>query len=657
MLFRSAILFSLVVLTFILSSCSPQHADLIVARYGDFDIKMNEFENAYVKNAGSVDVAKQDSLNKLKNFLDLYVNFKMKLRDAKVRGYDQDPALSQELTDYKKKVGVTYLLEKNIVEPGLKDLYERRKWEYRVSHLMIRPDSTGEESARKLTQSILDSIKSGKTFESMVAKYSQDQFSKPNGGDIFYVTAGQLPVEFEDAVYKTEKGSVYPEVVKTRYGFHIIKVTDKKERTPQVRASHILIATNSEKGPIDSSVARLRADSVYAQVKAGGDFSKLAMKYSDDTGTKQQGGDLNYFERRMMVKEFDETAFNLKVGEISPIIKTNFGYHIIKLTDRKPYPAYEDDKENLKKIFKQTRYQGQYDDLIANLKTKYNFKVNDQAIATIVAKSDSVKIGGDHPKLDEIKNLDVVSYAGKTVKADAFLAQMNGSNDYLNKLISSDILHTAAQKFGADYLLDEEALNLEKTNAEFASLMEDYRNGIYIFKLQDDEVWSKINLDSTKLYNYYASSKNNYVWPDRIDFSEIFSRKDSLINHYYNLLKKGENFDSLAVKYTERPGYSEKAGNYGLTDVKASPLAEQASKLTSIGEYSKPFSGTGGFSIVKLISKDPSRTKTFEEAKAEVSGAFQESESKRLEQDYIDKLKSTYKPVIYNDKLEKAFKN
>ena len=129
MLFRSAILFSLVVLTFILPSCSPQHADLIVARYGDFDIKMNEFENAYVKNAGSVDVAKQDSLNKLKNFLDLYVNFKMKLRDAKVRGYDQDPALSQELTDYKKKVGVTYLLEKNIVEPGLKDLYERRKWE------------------------------------------------------------------------------------------------------------------------------------------------------------------------------------------------------------------------------------------------------------------------------------------------------------------------------------------------------------------------------------------------------------------------------------------------------------------------------------------------------------------------------------------------
>ncbi len=657
MLFRSAILFSLVVLTFIFSSCSPQHADLVVARYGDFDIKMKEFENAYVKNAGNVDVAKQDSLAKLKTFLDLYVNFKMKLRDAQIRGYNQDPAMNAELTDYKKKVGVTYLLEKNIVDPGIKELYEKRKWEFRVSHLMIRPDSSGFEGARKLAQSLLDSIKAGNSFESMVAKYSQDQFSKPNGGDIFYITAGQLPVEFEDAVYKTEKGSVCPEIVKTRYGYHIIKVTDKKERTPQIRASHILIATNSDKGPIDTSVAKAKADSVYAQVLAGGDFSKLALKYSDDTGSKNQGGDLNYFERRMMVKEFDEAAFNLKVGEVAPIIKTNFGYHIIKLTDRKPYPSFEDDKENLKKLFKQTRYQTEYDNLITSLKTKYNFKIDETSISTIVAKSDSVKIGGDHPKMNEIKFLDVVTYAGKAVKAEAFLAQMNGSNDYLNKPITSDILHKAAEKFGADYLLDEEALNLEKTNAEFASLMEDYRNGIYIFKLQDDEVWSKINLDSTKLYNYYVSSKNNYMWPDRINFSEIYSRKDSLINHYYSLLKKGDNFDTLAVKYTERPGLSEKAGNYGLTEIKSSPLAEEAAKLTNMGDYSNPFPDAGGFSIVKLVGKESSRTKTFEEAKAEVSGAFQESESKRLEQEYIDRLKSTYKPVINNDNLEKAFKN
>ena len=656
MLFRSTILFS-IALAFILSSCAPQHADLVVAKFGDSEIKMNEFENAYVKNVGNVDVAKKDSLSKLKSFLDLYLNFKMKLRDAEVRGYGEDLALKEELTDYKKKVGVTYLLEKNIVDPGIKNLYDKKKWELRVSHLMIRPDSSGEEAARKFTQAILDSIKSGKSFEGMVSKYSQDSFSKKDGGDIFYVTAGQLPIEFEDAAYNTPKGQVYPWVVRTKYGFHIIKVTEKKERVPQIRASHILVTFNNAKGVADTAYAKAKLDSVLRALKSGEEFGKVAMQYSDDTGSKERGGDLNYFERRMMVKEFDEAAFNLSVGQVSDVVKTNFGYHIIKVTDKKPYPTFEEDKENLKKIFKQTRYQGEYDSLIAHLKIKYNFRVNDKNLQIIASKSDTVKVGGDHPKMAEIKDTEVLSYEGNSIKAQEFLNKLNGSSDYLNKLITYDILKSFANKIGADYMLDAEALNLEKTNAEFASLMEDYRNGIFIFKLQDDEVWSKISFDSTKLYNYYTTTKNNYVFPDRINFSEIFSRKDSLINHYYDLLKKGNDFDSIAAKYTERPGYAEKAGNYGLVEINNSPLSVEANKLKNSGDYSNPFANTGGFSIIKLVAKEPSRVKTFEEAKAEVSGAFQESESKRLEQEYIDKLKNEYKAVIYYDNLEKAFKN
>jgi peptidyl-prolyl cis-trans isomerase SurA len=656
MLFRSTILF-LIALAFILSSCAPQHADLVVAKFGDNEIKMKEFENAYVKNVGSLESAKKDSLSKLKSFIDLYLNFKMKLRDAEVRGYGEDPALKLELTDYKKKVGVTYLLEKNIVEPGINDLYNKRKWELRVSHLMIRPDSTGEEAARKLTQAILDSIKNGKSFEEMVSKYSQDSFSKKDKGDIFYITAGQLPIEFEDAAYNTPTGEVSPYVVRTKYGFHIIKVTDKKERVPQVRASHILVAFNNEKGIPDTAFAKAKLDTVLRALKSGEEFGKVAMQYSDDTGSKQQGGDLNYFERRMMVREFDEAVFNLGVGQVSDVVKTNFGYHIIKLTDKKPYPSFEDEKENLKKIYKQTRYQGEYDSLIARLKIKYNFKVNDKNLQFLVSKSDSVKVGGDHPKMEEIKDTEVLSYAGNSIKAQEFFNKLNGSNDYLNKIITLDLLKNAANKFGADYLLDEEALNLEKTNPEFASLMEDYRNGIFIFKLQDEEVWSKIGFDSTKLNNYYSITKNNYVFPDRINFSEIFSRKDSLINHYYDLLKKGADFDSVASKYTERPGYAEKAGNYGLVEINNSPLSEEANKLKNPGDYSNPFANAGGFSIVKLVTKESSRVKTFEEAKAEVSGAFQESESRRLEQEYIDKLKNKYKSVIYYDNLEQAFKD
>ena len=223
-----------------------------------------------------------------------------------------------------------------------------------------------------------------------------------------------------------------------------------------------------------------------------------------------------------------------------------------------------------------------------------------------------------------------------------------------------EVLKDAAAKIGGEMVLDEEALNLDKTNPEFASLMNDYKNGIYIFKLQEDEVWNKINLDSNRVYQYYLDNKDKYSWGERVNFSEIYSRQDSLINLYYSMLQEGDNFDSLAAKYTEKAGMKNKAGSYGLVEVKSSPYSELAGKADSLqnpGDYTKPFANAGGYSIVKLNSKEPPTLKTFEEAKAEVSGAFQEAESKRLEQGYIDGLKKLYHPELYYDKLQQAFKD
>ena len=142
-MFARIIFYFSLLLSFLFISCSPKHSEIVLAEFGDSELKMAEFEEAYSKNAGGIEQAKADSLEKLRNFLDLYVNFKMKLRDAQVRGYENDSELMNELTDYKKKIGVSFILEKNIVEPGIQDLYNKRKWELRVSHIMIRPDSSG----------------------------------------------------------------------------------------------------------------------------------------------------------------------------------------------------------------------------------------------------------------------------------------------------------------------------------------------------------------------------------------------------------------------------------------------------------------------------------------------------------------------------------
>jgi peptidyl-prolyl cis-trans isomerase SurA len=658
-MFRRVLLPLVVLASFLLSSCAPKHADIVVAKFDDEQIKMNEFEKMYAKNTGDFEKAKEDSLSKLENFLDLYVNFRMKLRDAYVRGFDSNPELQQELKDYKEKVGVSYILEKQILEPGLKNLYNRRKYELRVSHLMIRPDAKGDAAAEERARAILDSIKHGASFTEMVKKYSDDKYSKNAGGDIYYITAGLLPPGFEDAAYATPVDSVYPSVVHTRYGYHIIKVTDKRERIPQIRASHILISFNNPQGTVDTAYARAKIDTVLQKLKAGEDFAKLAEEYSDDTGSKKKGGDLGYFGRRMMVKEFDEAAFNLKPGEISDVVRTNFGYHIIKLTDQKPYPSYAEDKDELEKIFKQTRYQIEYDSLVNKLKAEYGFEINKDVMANILKNADSLKVGSQLRNYDEIKDQPLAVYNKfDTIRVNTVIDRMNSERQFMSRMIDANLLNEAIDKVAGDSLLALDALNLDKTDKEFAALMDDYRNGIYVFKLQDDEVWSKINPDSTKLYDYYLKTKDQYVWPDRINFSEIYSRNDSLIHAYYTELQNGADFDSLAMKHTERADMSKKAGNYGLVPVNSSPVAIKANELLSEpGSFSEPFAISNGYSIVKLIAKDPSHPKTFEEAKAEVSGAFQEAESKRLEKEYLESLKKRYDPQYYYDKLEEAFKD
>ena len=645
------------ILSFLISSFFSLNAQEVVSEFGKYEITLDEFEHAYAKNVGGWDNAMKQDISDYKNFLDLYVKFKMKLRDAQVRAYDRDPDLMNELKDYQKQVGVSYIIEKKINEPGIKQLFERRKEEFRVSHIMIRPDSLGEEAAREKAEAILDSIQNGASFEEMAAKYSDDKFSGPNGGDIYYITAGLLPYEFEDAMYSLKAGEVFNGVVKTRFGYHLIKVTVRQHRYPKVKASHILITYHNAEGKIDSVAAKATADSALAELKAGLPFEDLVEKYSDDTGTKEKAGDLGYFERRMMVKEFDEAAFNMDVGEISGLIQTNFGYHIIKLTDKMDTQPFESEVENLKNIFNKQRYQHEREVLIDSLKKKYNFAIDETVLKLFVENSDSLRFGMAHPKLNEISDNVLFTYADNKITVSDFLQMTNQNSKITGKpMDNSAEVTNAINVLAEDMLLEEEAMNLDKTDPEFAQLMNDYRDGIFIFKIQEEEVWNKVKMDSADIYNYWDANKDKYSWPERISFSEIFSTKDSLINKYYKMLGEGAEFDSIAALYTERPAKKKDRGNYELQSIDFNDFYKEANKISNIGTYTEPIVFAGGYSIFKLNERQPARLKTYDEAKAEVSGEYQEMLSQKLENDYLTGLEKRYQPKIYYDKLEDAFK-
>jgi len=647
----------LTVFLFLSVNNNPVYSQTIVGEFGKYKITLAEFEYAYAKNVGGWEAAQEDSFSQYKDFMDLYMNFRMKLRNAQVRSYDNDPELQKELEDYQRQVGKSYIIEKYIVQPGIEKLYEERKEELRVSHLMIRPGEDGDEAALEKANAILDSIKSGASFEEMAKKYSDDRFSGPKGGDIFFVTAGLLPYEFDEAMYTLQAGEVYPEPVKTSYGYHLIKVTVRQPSTPKIKASHILISYSNAKGEVDSAAAKLTADSVLAKLKAGESFESLVEQYSDDPATKVKGGDLGFFERRQMVQDFDEAAFNLSVGEISGLVQTNFGYHIIKVTDKEPYPDFDSVKDNLNKIYRKQRYQIDYDRYIHSLKSKYNYVLDENTVDLIIENCDSSMFGIEYPHPDAIAGKTLFTYAGKNVSAQEFINETNNNSDFINRPIFVKLnVMKAVNLLAEDKLIEHQAMNLQKDDPNFASLMDEYRNGVYIFKLQEDEVWNKLDVDSVKIYSYWEEHKEDFTLPERVAFGEIYSMRDSLIQEYYKRLQEGTDFDSLAALYTERPGKKNDKGRYELQDANFSDQSRTANTIENPGDFSKPVPLSGGYSIIKLYQREPARIKTFDEARAEVSGIVQEMESKRLENEFLAILNNIYKPVIYYDELHKAFK-
>lgn len=664
MLKKSWVLFFPLLSAIFLTACSGGGQGTPVAEYTGANkqpktITLTEFEKVYSKTVGGVENAKKDDQEKFRTFLDVYTNFKLKLEDGKERGFDKDPAMNQELDDYLKQVGQTYIIEKELIEPAVKQMWERRKKELRVSHIMTRPDSLDSELPKLRLDSLLQRIKAGESFETLAAEYSQDDFSAKSGGDIYYITSGMIVPEFEDAAYLTPAGQVYPEVVTTRFGYHLIKVTEIRDRIPQVRASHILIGYLNPEGNPDTAYAVAKMDTVLTKLKNGESFSVLAQQYSEDPGSKQAGGDLGFFERRMMVPEFDEAAFKLKPGEMSPVVKTAYGLHIILVTDQKPYPTFEEDKENLKKMYRQIRYNNEYAELLKNTRERYNFLENEQLFAQLEAIGDTVDITKDYLVVDwrdEYKDSTAFTMENVSFSLDSLIADMNKRYEFLNKNITFALLSEGAVKYANDRVLAIDAKYLPERNEDFARLMEDYRNGIYVFKLQELEVWNKIKSDSIYLVDYYNEHKDNYLWPDRVEFGEIFVKNDSLANAIFKEAMSGTDFESLAGKYTERSNMRGKLGKNALQDVNTNQLYKEANKH-EVGYITMPFAIDGGFSIIKVYAKDKVRIKTYEEAKPEVLSGYNEREQKKLEQDFTKSLREKYKPVFFYDNLKEAFKN
>ncbi len=512
---------------------APQASDPYIQTIGNTIVPASEFSYVYQKNNANADDAYSEA--SVREYLDLYTNFKLKVVDAEKAGLDTTLAFSRELNVYKKQLAQPYLTEKSVTESLIKEAYHRLGEEINASHILI---SVAEDADPKDTLAAYQRIISlreravkGEDFATLARQSSQDPSAAANGGNLGYFTALQMVYPFEQAAYTTPKGEV-SQPVRTRFGYHILKVHDRRPSQGQVRTAHIMVRANAGIAAEDSLNAKKKADEIYSRLKKGENWNSLVSQFSDDGNSKAKGGELPLFGTGNMIPSFESAAFALKnPGDYSQPVQTPYGWHIIKLIERIPLESFEEMEASLRaKVSKDSRSDLNRKALLARLKKENGFNENKNAVAAALAKADStLAIGSwNYDKADKQNKEVLFSLKDSTYTRGDFFAYVKGSQRPRKNVSASYLMQTAYQKFMEESLLNYEEAQLDKKYEDYRMLVKEYRDGILLFQLMDTKVWSKAIDDTTGLREYFNNNRERYTWGKRME-ATIYNAADNSV--------------------------------------------------------------------------------------------------------------------------------
>ena len=647
-----------------LNGCTKRASDLILAEIGPERLTVRDYERMLMKNNGSWEAAKSISMEEKEKFLNLVVKFRLKLLEAYQRGLDKDPEILKEMEQYKASLAANFLLDREVVKPGLRQLYKRRKEEVRASHILHRlsaaPTPEDTLDAWQKAVKLIKLAQRGEDFANLADEYSDDYATRQNGGDVYYFTAGFMVPAFEDACYHIQPGEIFPNPVRTQDGYHVIKVTDRKPNRGQIRASHIMIRLE---GPTASPEDTLRAynaiRALQDSLRVGRDFGVLATDHSEDQQSALQGGDLGFFERRRAVQPFDEAAFLLKVGEVSDIVRTPFGYHLIKVTGEKPVPSYREMKETLRDLYQNSRYTYDYERFLDEYKRSVGFQYYDDVLDTLLGRVDSTKLFQSESWDQDISSSDrqkvIFSFRTETANLDSVIEIMKKDPEFQKLELKRENIHNALERIAERLLFRYRTRNIEAEFPEFKRTLKEYEEGVLLYKSEQQEVWSKISTSDSLLQDYFEKHRERYKLPDRVNFSEIYIMGDSIFAHeLLDSLRAGVDFGDLATRYTQRPRMKAKKGEWGFQPVEQNDLTREAARM-EVGEMSPVLKFEGGYSIIKVTGREQARLKTYDEALPELTGDYHEDVSSFLEGEWIKALRKEFKVTLRSENLKATF--
>lgn len=482
-------------------------------------VPLSEFMYLYEKNN-----QQQQQPQSVDEYVEMFINYKLKVADAEAAGIDTTAAFINELNSNITDLATPYMRDKEVEQEIMNTISSNAARNVDISHIMLPGGGNKQETEANVA--ILDSLRTvilnGGSFEEIADKYSIDPSVKINHGHMGYITANAWPYPFEKAAFETPVGQISEPVIDLPYGVHIIKVNAERPDRGEVRVAHILkLANPNPRVPLSDPqlrdsldrVAKTSIDSIYKIAKLGGDFGKLARENSDDPGSASRGGDVGFFGSGRMVPEFEEVAFSLSDGELSEPFKTNYGYHIIKRIEGRPSAS----GEALDSI---VRHRMQNDHGLSSLmrlrtneknRVRFNARLNNdglEQVKEIITKAGSL----DSATLATLKGLNtVVATVGNTDITAADAAAMMPGQTFETE---PGFNLFAAQ---AESLMDKEVYEqarkaLYDENVEYHNLVNEYRDGNLLFEISSRKVWNVASKDSEGMEQYFRDNKDKYTW-------------------------------------------------------------------------------------------------------------------------------------------------
>ncbi len=635
----------------------------VLFKFGKYPVETKEFLRVYEKNA--INQKPDYSEKALREYIDLYSLFRMKVKEAELMKLDTTKSIQYELDNYRKQLAQNYLTDEEVRGKLVKEAYDRLKENVHVAHILLQSSPMAQSKDTVEPYQLIDSIykavvKNGASWDKLAAKYSQDRGSKDNGGDIGYITALQTVYDFENAAFNTPVGKV-SKPFRSPYGYHIIKVLDRKPSEGDVEVAQIMTYAPETKGVEGEKAAKAKAEEVLAKLKKGADWSEMVKEYSEDKFSIDKDGKLDRFGIGKMVPAFEEAAYSLKKpGDIYKApVKTNYGYHVIKLVKKYPLPPFDSMKANLKgRVQRDGRSEVARKIFYQNIKKKNGYREYPQNIEELKMEfvanvkdtgANANKLYAKDFKNDEVlfeikgtsyKSSDLLSYA-----VDVTRGRIMGPKEVIFKNL--------LENYSNMVLTDVEEQNLIDEKPEFRNLMNEYRDGIMLFELMDKKVWGKASKDTAGLKEFHASRKGNYMWNPGFRGGVYTLKTMDDVKALEKLLKKDGTTDEKVLKTLNTDNNPDavivRRGFYEYNKFDAVPKS-----YLKKGALSEPKQNSDGTYTVVFADEmyDTKHPKTLDEARGYAIAEYQD----HLEAEWNAKLRSKYPVKINEDVLKSIVK-